>query len=108
MTFDTTYEFEELPCVIGDGEYALFNGTAHLQEDKLGDTSYSFIVTAIELSGNERGNYGEGRSVTLIERHDDLFCRLLFERLSIELYGSKDCQELFAAELALTRFEGVA
>lgn len=105
MTFSTQYEFEELPCVIGDGEYARYDGVAHLEHECLGDTSYGYIVTAIELTGNERGNYREGRTVVITEKHDDPFCRLLFERLSIELYGSKCCQDTFDEELAIARRE---
>ncbi len=99
--FDTEYKFEELPLIIGTVEHSLFDGVAALDQDE-GET---FIITAIELTGNTRGDYSDKRTTTIHPKHDDPFCVLLFNRLSEALYANKHVQETFAEELALSMWE---
>ena len=105
MTFDTTYEFEA-PLVLGNGEYSIFTGVAHLELDSVGGTDYGFIITALTLEGTDKNLFPVG--ININEKHDSVLCRELFKCLSTELYKDTDMQDDFAEKLAEARFEGVA
>ncbi|MCP4318220.1 MAG: hypothetical protein GY789_19950 [Hyphomicrobiales bacterium] len=71
--FDTEYEFEELPVVIGTTEIAMCSGTA-LLEGEAGPHDYGFFVTGITLEGNLDGDYRDKRRTQICAGSDDPFC----------------------------------
>lgn len=104
IRFDTTYEFEELPLVIGNSEYAYFTGSAALEESVTG----GFYVTGIELEGSLKGSYRDKRHVQLRLNHDDIFLSFLFMRLAEALEKSDHANAKFNEEREEARWAGAA
>ena len=100
--FNMEYAFEEIGLRIGAAEVALFSGTATLDNDPgFGDrSSYGFTVTGITLDGAAPNDWRDKRSIDIHAKHDDPFCRALFEKLAEALCNSSDAREAFFEELA--------
>ena len=96
--FDTEYQFEELPLVLGTAEVSLSSGTAYL-EGEAGSHDYGFAVTGIALDGNLVGNYRDKRTVRISKRSDDPLSARLFEHLSRQIEADAAASEFYYGEL---------
>ena len=94
--FDTEYEFEELPILIGTTEIAMCTGTA-LLEGEAGPNDYGFAVTGITLDGNLDGQYRDKRQVRICAGSDDPFCALLFRKIADRIEADGGASECFCA-----------
>ncbi len=97
-----THDLDEFPVCIGNAAVFEVKGRAFLENDPdFGGGSYGFIVKAIELEGYLfGGDWRDTRYVTISDKSDDEFDRLLFKKLSIALRKDEFANECFAAELA--------
>lgn len=100
--FDYTHDLDEFPVCIGNAVVMSVTGRAFLENDPdYSGGSYGFIVKAIELEGHLfGGDWRDTRYVTITEKSDDEFDRLLFQKLSEALRKDDYTNECFASELA--------
>ncbi len=96
--FETEVPFEEMPLIIGAGQYAEFSGVASLETDSL-EHDYGFQCVAIELHGSVVGSYMDKRTVRIHANCDDEFLVALFKKLAAVIENDAWVQEQFYAEL---------
>ncbi len=92
--FDHVHKFE-IELAIGTVEVSTFSGEALLEHD----TGYEFVVTGIELEGNQRGDYRNKRTVNINAKSDDPFMVALFNKLGAAIRQDADAQEAFVSAM---------
>lgn len=83
--YDCEIDFVELPLVIGGKTYATFDGTANFENDP----GYDPICTSITITSPE----DRLESITVHDKCDDPFLKILFERLRNKVYKDSVLRE---------------